>query len=294
MTFSIIAVADGLLGGAVASHAAAAGSRVLWARPGVGLVATQASTRIDYGVELLDELAGGEPVAEALWSRLGPDAHADTRQVAVIDASGGLAQHTGESCVGVATQAVGAAVCAQGNMLHSAAVPDAMVMAFEQATSSFADRLLAGLRAGEDAGGDFRGTRAARLLVVDATTTVLDLRVEDHPRPIEELARVRAEAELQRSIATSQQALFGMTPLEDGLSEALTAMSSTSPEREAERWLWLALLHAAAGRREPAVAAIRRAATLRESVGFALDRLAELDRVDRAIVKTVREGLVSR
>lgn len=294
MTFSIIAAADGQLGGAVASHSAGAGARVLWGRPGVGLVATQANTRVAYGHELLDHLVTGTPVTTALPGRLHLDAHADTRQVCVINAIGEFAQHTGSNCVGEAAHTAGVSVCAQGNMLRSTAVPDAMVAAFERATGSLADRLLASLRAGEEAGGDFRRTRASRLLVIDATATVIDLRVEDHQHPIDELARVRSEVRLQQSIAACQQALFGITPLPDGLTAELAAQSSTAPEREAERLLWLALLQAAGGHHEAATAAARRASALRVSVEFALDRLAEIDRLDRNIVKIVRQGLTSR
>ena len=294
MTFSIVAAEVQLLGGAAASHSAGVGSRVLWARPGTGVVATQAITRAEYGVEVLDLLAQGEGVENALRQRTDQDPHAVARQVAVIDPAGRYAQHSGALCMAAVELSSGDSVCAQGNMLLRSGVTVAMVAAYDASRGKIASRLLAALRAGQDAGGDLRGTRSASLVVVDGSRTVVDLRVDDHPDPVEELERLYCETTLQRNIALSQQALLGMIPGGDHLSDALMTQSSTSREREADRWMWLGLLHAANGQPVMAIEAIRNAASLRESVPLALDRLVQQGRLDDATVQTVKQGLAER
>lgn len=294
MTFSVVATSDDLVGGAVASHSVGVGSRVLWARPGIGVVATQASTRVEYGPELLDLLESGESVERALSRRLRLDAHADARQVAVMDAQGCFARHTGGLCVGAVSESQGVGVCAQGNMLQPADIAPAMVHGFRESAGDLASRLLAALRAGQEAGGDSRGTRSAALLVVDRARTVADLRVDDHPHPVTELERLLVESQLQQAIAASQLAFLGVGPEADDLVESLTAHASTSAEREADRWMWLGLVHAENGRRDAAVDAIRRAVALRESVTFALERFLEQGHFDEDVAHTVRKGLAHR
>lgn len=291
MTFSVLAADGELIGGAVASHSVGVGSRVLWASPGTGMVATQANTRVEYGEELLGLLASGATVQDALRQCTGADPHAAARQVAVMDGAGRFAQHSGEMCVGSVSTAAGSRACAQGNMLQPGEIAPAMIAAYHESSEQLPDRLLAALRGGQAAGGDSRGTRAAGLLVADGDRIVVDLRVDDHPEPIEELVRLYSESRLQHMIAAAQLAYLGISTDSEDLLGRLADLSSTSPEREADRWMWLALLHAARACPDRAIEAIGRAVLLRESVAFELERFLEQGRVDDEVARILREGL---
>ena len=198
MTYSIVARCPetGDLGVAVQSHWFAAGL-VCWARSGVGAVATQAMALLDHGPLALDELAAGRDAAGALAARLAADEHREVRQVAVLDARGGVAAHTGGETIPEAGHVVGDGFSCQANMMWNATVWDAMADAFARSRGDLAGRLLAALDAGEAEGGDIRGRQAARILVVAAEASSkpwddvrVDLRVDDHPAPLPELRRL--------------------------------------------------------------------------------------------------------
>jgi uncharacterized Ntn-hydrolase superfamily protein len=162
--------------------------------PGVGAVATQANVEISYGPRALELLAGGHGPREALDQLLAEDAAAQTRQVAVMDASGRGAAHTGSECIPYAGHVIGDGVCCQGNIMASEEVWPAMLEAFRSATGPLARRLLDALDAAEAAGGDLRGRQSAALLVVGddgpAWQAGVSLRVEDDPEPLVELRRL--------------------------------------------------------------------------------------------------------
>jgi uncharacterized Ntn-hydrolase superfamily protein len=198
MTYSIVARCPetGDLGVAVQSHWFAAGL-VCWARSGVGAVATQAMALLDHGPLALDELAAGRDAAGALAARLAADEHREVRQVAVLDARGVVAAHTGGETIPEAGHVVGDGFSCQANMMWNATVWDAMADAFARSRGDLAGRLLAALDAGEAEGGDIRGRQAARILVVAAEASSkpwddvrVDLRVDDHPAPLPELRRL--------------------------------------------------------------------------------------------------------
>jgi uncharacterized Ntn-hydrolase superfamily protein len=198
-TFSIVArdSLTGELGVAVHSRAFAVASRVAWAQAGVGAVATQASTNESFGPRGLELLAAGLDAGEALAHLLAHDAQPENRQLAIIDAAGNVAAHTGEQCLDWAGHRLGVDVSCQGNILASAAVVDTMLHAFEHADGELARRLLAALAAAQAAGGDRRGVQAAGIIVTRPSarfpeyhTRYVDLRVEDHTDPIGELMRV--------------------------------------------------------------------------------------------------------
>ena len=198
MTYSIVARCPetGDLGVAVQSHWFAAGL-VCWARSGVGAVATQAMALLDHGPLALEELAAGRDAAGALAARLAADEHREVRQVAVLDARGGVAAHTGGETIPEAGHVVGDGFSCQANMMWNATVWDAMADAFARSRGDLAGRLLAALDAGEAEGGDIRGRQAARILVVAAEASSkpwddvrVDLRVDDHPAPLPELRRL--------------------------------------------------------------------------------------------------------
>lgn len=201
MTYSIVArdPATGDLGVAVQSHFFGVGRVVGWARPGAGVVATQAFAEVAYGPQALALMEDGLPAAEALARLVAADHAAPTRQVAAIDVDGRTAIHTGATCVEAAGHAVGDQVVAQGNMLANAGVWPAMLAAYEAHDGDLTARLLAALDAGEGEGGDIRGRQSAAILVVRAgpaerpwEAVRVDCRVDDHPEPLVELRRLVA------------------------------------------------------------------------------------------------------
>jgi uncharacterized Ntn-hydrolase superfamily protein len=198
-TYSIVArdPETGELGVAVQSHWFSVGALVPWAQAGVGAVATQSMVEVSYGPRGLDLMASGIDAVSALSSLLSQDEHADIRQVAMVDASGMAAAHTGERCIPEAGNHVGQGYSVQANLMASATVPAAMAKAFERTSGPLAERLVAALAAAEAEGGDIRGRQSAAILVVRAESTgqpwndiLVDLRVEDHPRPVKELTRL--------------------------------------------------------------------------------------------------------
>ncbi|MHC4413963.1 MAG: DUF1028 domain-containing protein [Planctomycetota bacterium] len=200
-TYSIVArdPETGELGVAVQSHWFSVGTVVPWAEAGVGVVATQSLVDPAYGPLGLELMRVGRSAPEALTSLLASDEGRAVRQVAMIDAAGRLAVHTGSRCI----QAAGHIVddenqfSVQANLMSAPDVWPAMSEAFRARRGDLADRLVAALEAAEGAGGDIRGRQSAALLVVSATPTGrswvdrrFDLRVEDHPNPVQELKRL--------------------------------------------------------------------------------------------------------
>lgn len=196
MTFSIVARDDvtGELGVAVQSCMFAVGPLVTWARPGVGAVATQAIVEPAYGPRCLDQLTAGCEASEALAHAQSMDPATVLRQVGIVSADRSVAAMTGDLCIDHAGQVAGDDFVALANMAATGDVWLAMASAFVEATGPLARRLLAGLAAGEAAGGDARGRMSAALLVVGGTVpaeptvgTVVDLRVDRSDDPIGEL-----------------------------------------------------------------------------------------------------------
>src|SRR4051794_14764667 len=188
-TYSIVArdPQTGELGAAVQSHWFSVGAVVNKARAGAGAVCTQSLVEPAYAPRLLDRMANGESPGPALAAELAADQGSAYRQVAAISASGELAVHTGESCIGFAGDAQGEHFSCQANMMASDRVWGAMAEAFAAAGGPLPRRLFAALEAGEAAGGDVRGRQSAALVVAsaegEAWRLAVDLRVEDHPQP---------------------------------------------------------------------------------------------------------------
>jgi uncharacterized Ntn-hydrolase superfamily protein len=198
-TYSIVArdPATGQLGVAVQSHWFSVGSIVPWAEAGVGAVATQSFVEPAYGKLGLDLMRAGKSAPAALKSLLAGDEGRDVRQVAMVDAQGGVAAHTGAKCIEAAGHATGAAFSVQANLMRNEKVWPAMERAFAAARGDLAERMMAALEAAEAAGGDIRGKQSAALIVVAPRSTgkpwvdrVFDLRVDDHPEPLKELHRL--------------------------------------------------------------------------------------------------------
>lgn len=198
-TFSIVVFdpATGELGVAVQSRAFSVGGGVPWAEAGVGAIATQASTNESFGPRGLALLRSGYSAREALDMLIGSDDGRDNRQLGIVDARGGSAAWTGDKCLSWAGDSTLAGLSAQGNILAGPEVVSEMVRAYTQTEGEMAERLLAALGAAQGAGGDKRGQQSAALLVVrpsdeypEYRTRYVDLRVEDHAAPIDELARL--------------------------------------------------------------------------------------------------------
>ncbi len=194
MTFSLVGrcARTGMLGIVVTSSSPAVAARCAWARASVGAVATQNLTDPSLAPRVLDLLAAGRSAAGALAEVLAGAPHAEYRQLAVIDALGRTASHSGARTLGRHGSCAGTDCLAAGNLLAGEQVTAAMVRAFEQRPRGhLADRLLDAVAAGDRAGGEQGPVRSCGLLVVDTVTwPVTDLRVDWHDDPITELARL--------------------------------------------------------------------------------------------------------
>jgi uncharacterized Ntn-hydrolase superfamily protein len=216
-TYSIAAcdLEAGQWGVATQSKFLAVGSVVPWAEPRVGAIATQAYANPRYGPEGLALLRSGASAEEAVAALTTADEGRDHRQVGIVDANGGSATFTGAECYEWAGGLNGPCFAAQGNILVGAATVQALVSTFEATSGqALADRLLACLAAAQEAGGDRRGQQSAALLVVEQeagyahlSDVLVDLRVDDHELPVEELQRIYRLHDL----------LFGRTPRDQWL-----------------------------------------------------------------------------
>jgi uncharacterized Ntn-hydrolase superfamily protein len=204
VTYSIVArdPETGALGVAVQTCMFAVGSIVPWARAGVGAVATQAFTERAYGPRCLAFMADGGSAEDALRAARAEDPGAAVRQVGVIDSTGAVANFTGELCIAYAGNQRGDGYAVQANMMATRDVWPAMATAYEAASGPFARRLLAALTAAEEAGGDARGGMSAAMKIVDGERRVdptdgvlVDIRVDVHERPLDELARLLTAAD---------------------------------------------------------------------------------------------------
>jgi uncharacterized Ntn-hydrolase superfamily protein len=298
-TFSIVArdPANGDLGVAVASRYFGAGNVVPWARAGVGAVATQSYANASYGPRGLDLLAGGQSPEEALGVLTASDERREWRQAAIVDSSGRVAVHTGKECLAWAGHRSGAGYSVQGNILVARSTIDAMAVAFESTEGPLPHRLVAALEAAERSGGDARGRQSAAILVVRVperddgrSDRWVDLRVDDHRRPVAELRRLvdlrlgrdpirRAEEELRRSgdldaaaaaldralanypdwddIAWTKARLLARGGRADAAAAVLDAIVAKDPDDGMTAWL-AARVHAEAGDARRAIDRLRR------------------------------------
>lgn len=262
-TFSIVArdPESGHLGVAVQSHWFSVGSVVTWAEAGVGAVATQAMVEISYGPLGLDLMRGGKTAPQALKALLAADEGQALRQVAMVDVDGRIAAHTGSRCIAHASHTIGDSFSAQANMMATPDVWPAMADAFRHSTGELPERMVAALEAGQAAGGDIRGQQSAALLVVEGVSTgrpsadtTIELRVEDHAKPIQELNRLltlhRAYEHMNRG-----DELLGTGQVEQAL-EAYRTAASLAPQIT-ELPFWEAVTLADLGRVEEALPIFR-------------------------------------
>ena len=263
-TYSIVArdPESGALGVAVQSHWFSVGSVVAWARAGVGAVAVQSIPDAVQGTRLLDLLEEGARPDQAIDALLATDEAGAYRQTAAVDAQGRVAVHTGDACIPDAGHTTGDGWACQANMMASAEVWPAMAEGYAAAQDRpFPERLLAALQAAEAAGGDVRGSQSAVLLVVpaergEAWRRSVDLRVEDHPDPIAELARLLV---LHRAYALAEEAdgLVAEGRIDEA-GERYAAAAELAP-RSDELLFWAGLARVQSGDREGGLEQVRRA-----------------------------------
>ena len=217
MTYSIAAcdLEAGQWGVATQSKFLAVGSIVPWAEPGVGAIATQAYANPRYGPDGLRLLRDGLGAQEVQEQLVAEDDGREHRQVGIVDGSGAAATYTGSECMSWAGGTTGPCFAAQGNILVSSETVDALAQSFASSGGRpLAERLLDALDAAQAAGGDRRGQQSAAVLVVESgggyaglSDSVVDLRVDDHAAPLDELRRLYEQHEL----------LFGETPADEWL-----------------------------------------------------------------------------
>ena len=290
-TYSIVAGDDaGALGVAVQSHWFNVGAVVPWVEAGVGAVAVQSISDPTTGSRALDQLRSGRPAAQVLASLLGNDPEAAYRQIAIVDAEGGVAAHSGELCIAEAGHVVGDRFSAQANMMGRPTVWRAMADAYERTSGDLADRLLTALEAAEAEGGDVRGRQSAALVVVPGGPggSGFDLRVEDARDPLGELRRLvwlqRVYLELNHG-----DAMMARGDHEAALASYRAAADMAPDEAtDGEAAFWAGVAFAATGRVDDALPFLVRAAAF----GDRWERL--LPRLVRSRMLPEDEGLLHR
>ena len=267
-TYSIVArdAATGELGVAVQSHWFSVGPIVPWAEAGVGAVATQSFVEPAYGPLGLELMRMGRSASEALDALVSTDADESVRQVAMVDANGNVAVHTGSRAIFAAGHSTGNQYSTQANMMGSPTVWGAMGRAFESAEGDLAERLLVALEAAEAEGGDIRGRQSAAIVVVSGEPTGkawvdrrFDLRVEDHPDPVGELRRLVL---LQRAYLKLNEGDGWVTAGDFGKAmEAYTLAMDLVPDQatNGEAPFWVGVTLAASDEVEKAMPYLRRA-----------------------------------
>lgn len=267
-TYSIIGrdADTGELGMGVQSKAFAAGNRAMHAKGGVAVIAHQASANPMYGAIGIDLIERGYSPQEALDMMVASDEGRDRRQVAILDVEGRTAAWSGTGASDWKGHRCGRDYCAQGNILVGPEVVDAMAASFESSSGPLAERLMNALDAAEAAGGDARGKQSGAILVVAPrggsggfSDRVVDIRVDDHPRPLEELRRVLNLLRSGQMVRSANASLA-----EDDLEEAIvtaTAARDRSPEND-NAWVALAAVQARMEQPGDALESLRRAVEL--------------------------------
>lgn len=283
-TYSIVArdSTTGQLGVAVQSHWFGVGSIVPWAEPGVGAVATQSFVDPRYGPLGLALMRHGRSAQQALDALVSTDSGRAVRQVAMVDAEGRVAVHTGDNAIEAAGHRTGAQYAVQANLMENDTVWDAMAEAYESAEGDLAARLLAALEAAQAEGGDIRGKQSAALLVVSAASTgapwydrIVDLRIADHPEPVQELGRL---VRLNRAYVKLNEGDEHVTQgdLEKAMQSYRAAMELVpDAATNGEAPFWVGITLASEGRVDDAVPFLRRAYAQDAKWATLVDRLPD-------------------
>ena len=283
-TYSIVArdSATGQMGVAVQSHWFSVGSVVPFAAPGVGAVATQSFVDPRYGPLGLELMRYGRTAGEALKALVTTDDGRAVRQVAMVDANGNVAAHTGDDAVQEAGHQTGPQYSVQANMMKSETVWPAMAEAYESAEGDLASRLLAALEAAQAEGGDIRGKQSAALLVVRSEPTgrrwddrLFDLRIQDHETPVKELKRlVRMQRAYRKLNEGDEHVTKGdVQAAMESYRSAMDLVPDEATNGEAPFWVGITL--ASEGRVDDAIPYLRRAYEQHEEWATLIERLPE-------------------
>ena len=298
-TYSIVAVdtQSGEMGIGVQSHFFAVGSAVPWIIPGVGAIATQSLVNRQYGPDGLELLKKGKPPQEVIDTLTEDDKGRDYRQLAVLSADGYVAAYTGRKCIREAGHITGEGFSVQANMMAQTGVCEAMAAAFQTKTQtaavqgrptlshpSLARRLLDALKAAESLGGDIRGKQSAAILTADTASKGhiadeyrVDLRVDDHSEPLEELERLLNLHDGYAQLEEGDTKL-GHGNFEGAMEDYSSALKTAPENREMRYWKAVALLQA--NYREEAFHILEE--LIRERPGW-LDLLHRLEEAELAI-----------
>ena len=299
MTYSIVArdQKTGELGVAVQSHYFQVGPVVPWAEAGVGAVATQSMVNVAYGPLGLELLRAGYTAEQALKALTAGDPAAENRQVAIVDASGTVAAHTGTKCIPAAGHRTGEGFSCQANLMEKDTVWDAMARAFTSTDAPLAERMMAALEAAEKEGGDIRGKQSAAMLVVSGKPSgrswedrIIELRVEDAPDPLPELRRL---LRIKRAYMTANEA--------DGLEESGDMAGAKAKLREAldlapemvELRFWAGLTIAQDGDLDGGVKLIAEAVRKDRRWVETIHRLVAVDRVSKELAASIEARLAT-
>jgi len=294
-TYSIVArdPVTGDLGVAVQSHWFSVGSAVPWAEPGVGAVATQSFTEPSYGPLGLALMKAGKSAPEALRALLAADGDREVRQVAMVDAQGRAAAHTGAKCIQAAGHEVGEGFTVEANLMDQATVWPAMARAFRSAQGDLADRMLAALRAAQAEGGDIRGRQSAALLIVKGKASgqpwndrLFDLRVEDSPDPLRELDRL---IRLRRAYRYMDEGDGFVTAGKWGEAKSAYEAAARLAPGIWEMPFWQAVALASGGRWDEALPLFKRVFAAEPFWKRLVPRLAEVDQLpkDPGLLKAI-------
>jgi uncharacterized Ntn-hydrolase superfamily protein len=188
-TFSILAISPDTksMGIAVASGSTSVGDRVPHAKPGVGVIATQAYTNVAYGIKGLELLASDLSPKQTLDRLLMKDSERELRQVAIMDFNGRKAVFTGVNAPEFRGEIVGESYVVIGNLLAAKEVVNSMAKEFEGSSGDLAWRMARALKAGSESGGDRRGEKSAALIVVSTEKVEVEIKIGKHANPIGKL-----------------------------------------------------------------------------------------------------------
>ncbi|MDH7493637.1 MAG: DUF1028 domain-containing protein [Candidatus Saccharicenans sp.] len=301
-TYSIVALdkETGQLGVAVQSHWFSVGYIVPWAEAGVGAVATQSFVDPGYGALGLEMMRAGKSAEQALNGLLKSDRTPEVRQVAMVDASGLVAVHTGKNCIAEAGHYKGEGFSCQANMMLKNTVWEAMARAYQNTKGKLVDRLLAALEAAEKEGGDIRGRQSAAILVVSGQSSgvwwkdrVYDLRIEDHPDPIAEMKRLVQIAKAYNHMNRGDE-LLTENKIKEAMEEYNRAMELYSGNPELI--FWPAVTMAATGRVEDSLPLFRKVFALDPNWATLLQRLPAVGQFpkDKKLMRRILEQALKK
>lgn len=296
-TYSIVArdPVTGELGVAVQSHWFDVGALVAWAEAGVGAVATQAKTRVEYGPEGLRLMREGKSAPEALRQLLETDPERQHRQVAMVDAKGSVGVWTGESCIDAKGHLQGEGFSVQANLMQYPSVWPEMARAYREGKGSLGERMLAALEAAEASGGDVRGAQSAAMLVVPGSRDKglvpvrrIDLRVADHRRPVAELGRL---LRLRLAYEASAQGEAALVAGEKERARKSYAEARRLAPENREVPFWEAIAWANAGELPTALARLRPLVSADPRWRVVLERLPSGKVLDAKTTRLLLEAL---